>query len=87
MLRKKGYVSRVHYRAWGGQTLNASQTQWNKARSKVRAQVEHIFGDQVQSMRQTLVRGIGIERLRLKIGMANLAYNMRRLTLWQVVST
>jgi len=87
MLRKKGYISRVHHRAWGGQSLNASQIHWNKARSKVRARVEHIFGHQVQAMRQTLLRGIGLERLRLKIGMANLAYNMRRLTLWQVETT
>jgi len=41
MPRKKGYVSRAHYRAWGGQTLNASQTQWSRARSKIRARVDH----------------------------------------------
>jgi len=84
LLHNKGYISRVHHRAWGGQSLTILQTRWNKARSKVRARVEHVFGHQVQSMRQTLVHGIGIERVRLKIGIANLAYNMRRLTLWQV---
>lgn len=87
LLQKKGYISRVHHRAWGGQSLTTLQTRWNKARSKVRARVEHVFGHQVQSMRQTLVRGIGLERMRLKIGIANLAYNMRRLTLWQIIET
>lgn len=86
LLQNKGYVSRVHHRAWRGQSLNGLQERWNKARSKVRARVEHVFGHQVQAMKQTLVRGIGLERIRLKIGMANLAYNMRRLTLWQVES-
>jgi len=84
MLREKDYISRVHHRAWRGQPLNTLQERWNKARSKVRARVEHVFGHQVQSMKQTMVRGIGLERIRLKIGMANLAYNMKRLTLWQV---
>ena len=87
LLQEKGYISRVHHRAWGGQSLTTLQTRWNKARSKVRARVEHVFGHQVQSMQQTLVRGIGLERMRLKIGIANLAYNMRRLTLWQIVET
>ncbi len=86
LLHKKGYISRVHHRSWGGQSLTAQQIRWNKARSKVRARVEHVFGHQVQSMRQTLVRGIGLERIKLKMGIANLAYNMRRLTLWQVTS-
>ncbi len=87
LLQNKGYISRVHHRAWGGQSLTTLQTRWNKARSKVRARVEHVFGHQVQSMRQTLVRGIGLERMRMKIGIANLAYNMRRLTLWQIIET
>lgn len=86
MLRRKGFVSRIHYRAWGGQTHGSLHERWNQARSRVRARVEHVFGHQVQAMRQTLLRGVGIERLRVKIGMANLAYNMRRLTLWQVKS-
>lgn len=84
MLKEKSFISRVHHRAWRGTPLNGLQERWNRARSRVRARVEHVFGQQVQAMRQTLVRGIGLERIRLKIGMANLAYNMRRLTLWQV---
>jgi len=50
----------------------------NAARSKVRSAVEHGFT--VQTSRMALfVRTIGIERVRVKIGMANLAYNFKRL--------
>jgi hypothetical protein len=45
----------------------------------VRARVEHVFGSQHTSMGGKLVRTIGIARASMKIGMQNLAYNMRRL--------
>jgi hypothetical protein len=45
----------------------------------VRVRVEHIFGAQTNDMGGTLVRTIGVVRARAKIGMKNLAYNMRRL--------
>ena len=50
----------------------------NAARSKVRSAVEHVFAHQKGPMNLG-VRTIGIARARIKIGMANLAYNMRRL--------
>ena len=46
---------------------------------KIRARVEHVFGNQHNSMGGKLVRTIGIVRATVKIGMQNLAYNMRRL--------
>ena len=45
----------------------------------VRARVEHVFGSQHTSMGGKLVRTIGIVHATAKIGMPNLAYNMRRL--------
>jgi IS5 family transposase len=45
----------------------------------VRVRVEHIFGAQTNDMGGTLVRTIGLVRAEAKIGMKNLAYNMRRL--------
>ena len=47
-------------------------------RSKVRARVEHVFGQQQNSMGGKIVRTIGIVRARFKIGMMNLGYNIRR---------
>ena len=38
-----------------------------------------VFGDQQTGMGGKLVRTIGVTRARMKIGMQNLAYNMRRL--------
>lgn len=38
-----------------------------------------IFGAQANDMGGTLVRTIGMVRAKAKIGMKNLAYNMRRL--------
>jgi len=43
------------------------------------AMVEHVFGAQACSGIRTLVRTIGLVRAKAKIGMKNLAYNMRRL--------
>ncbi|MGF1607747.1 MAG: IS5/IS1182 family transposase, partial [Rhodothalassiaceae bacterium] len=47
-------------------------------RSKVRAFVEHVFADQKHRM-GLKIRTIGIDRAKIKIGLCNIAYNMRRL--------
>jgi hypothetical protein len=46
--------------------------------SKVRAGIEHVFGAQTDDKGGTLVRAIGIARAKARIGLKNLAYNMRR---------
>ena len=50
----------------------------NAKRSAVRSAVEHVFAGQKHRM-GLFVRTIGIARARIKIGMANLAYNFQRL--------
>ena len=50
----------------------------NATKSKVRARVEHVFAQQKAKM-GLFIRTIGIARARIKIGMANLAYNFQRL--------
>lgn len=47
-------------------------------RSKVRARIEHVSGDQKAGMGVGIVRTIGIARARCKIGMTNLIYYIRR---------
>jgi IS5 family transposase len=79
LLKRRGFTSRVHHRTWQDQTLTKHQQRENRARSRIRARVEHVFGHQVKSMRQTIVRGIGLARIRTRIALANLAYNMSRL--------
>ena len=51
----------------------------NRNRSKIRARIEHVFGAQESSPGGRIVRTIGIVRARAKIGLQNLAYNIRRL--------
>lgn len=53
----------------------------NAGRSKVRAAVEHVFARQKGPM-GLFIRTIGLARARVKIGMANIAYNITRLV-WQ----
>jgi IS5 family transposase len=61
-----------------GKPLTEMQKEDNRSKSKVRARVEHVFGAQAQ-MGGHLVRTIGIERAKVKIGLMNLIYNMMRL--------
>jgi IS5 family transposase len=61
-----------------GSPLTDDQKESNRIKSTVRARVEHIFGAQAQ-MGGHIVRTIGLERARIKIGMMNLVYNMKRL--------
>lgn len=78
-LAARGFTSRIHRRGCRGKPLTARQETANRTRSSVRARVEHVFGSQHTSMGGKLVRTIGIVRATAKIGMQNLAYNMRRL--------
>ena len=71
--------SRIHRRAARNRPLSARQTSANTTRSKVRARVEHVFGQQQSSMGGKIMRTIGIVRARFKIGMMNLGYNIGRL--------
>jgi IS5 family transposase len=79
MLKEKVLTSRIHYKGHRNKPLTKRQEQGNKARSKIRVRVEHIFGAQSNDMGGTLVRSIGIVRAKTRIGFKNLAYNMRRL--------
>jgi hypothetical protein len=54
----------------------------SNARSCPRSAIEHVFADQKHRM-QLLVRTIGIARARTKIGLANIAHNLRRYLFWE----
>jgi transposase, IS5 family len=77
-LAERGRKSHIHRRAARNRPLTAREQQGNTTRSRVRARVEHVFGDQAHAMGGKLVRTIGLVRAKAKIGMQNLAYNMRR---------
>ena len=79
-LRARGLRSHIHRKAKRGKPLTAQARGSNRTRSRERVRVEHVFGAQANDMGGTLVRTIGLARARTKIGLKNLAYNMRRLT-------
>ncbi len=78
-LEELGLKSRVHRQGPRNKALSEREKRGNTTRSKVRARVEHVFGAQSNDMGGTLVRSIGLVRARARIGLKNLAYNMRRL--------
>jgi IS5 family transposase len=78
-LKADGFNSRIHRRGRRNHPLSDAQTRANRAKSRIRARIEHVFGAQETSPGGRLVRTIGIVRARVKIGLQNLAYNIRRL--------
>jgi transposase, IS5 family len=78
-LRARGLKSRIHRKGKRGKPLSEQAKASNRTKSSVRVRVEHVFGAQTFDMGGTLVRTIGMVRAKAKIGMKNLAYNMRRL--------
>ena len=50
----------------------------NRTKSSVRVRVEQVFGAQANDMGGTLVRTIGLARVKDKTGVKNFVYNIRR---------
>ena len=71
--------SHIHHKGERGKPLTNQAKGSNQTKSKVRVRVEQVLGTQAEDMGGTLVRTVGIARAKAKIGMKNLAYNMRRL--------
>ena len=78
-LKARGFKSRIHVRATRSHPLSNAKQEANRKKSQVRARIEHVFGAQQTSPGGRIVRTIGIVRARAKIGLQNLAYNIRRL--------
>ena len=77
MLLRRGFASRIHRKKPKGKAMPERTRVANAQKSKVRSPVEHVFAHQ-KGLMGLFVRTIGLARARLKIGLANLAYNMRR---------
>jgi IS5 family transposase len=77
-LERNGFVSRIHRKKPPRRRMPETTRRANALKSKVRSGVEHVFAVQKDKM-DLFIRTIGIARARLKIGMANLVYNFRRL--------
>ena len=77
-LAATGIVSQICEKGVRDRPLTDMQKTMNRAKSRVRARVEHVFGAQAQ-MGGHIVRTIGATRAWVKVGMMNIVYNMVRL--------
>ena len=77
MLSRRGFLSRIHRKKPKGKPMPERTRIANARKSKVRSAIEHVFAHQ-KGLMGLYVRTIGIARAKIKIGLANLAYNMRR---------
>ena len=77
-IEKNGFVSHVHRKKPKGRAMSAVTRRANNAKSKIRSKIEHVFAEQKERM-GLFIRTIGIARATLKIGLANLVYNIKRL--------
>ena len=80
-LGAQGFRSRIHKRGRRNRPLSEAEARANHRKSKVRARIEHVFGAQENAPGGRLVRTIGIVRAKIKIGLQNLVYNIRRLVI------
>ena len=76
-LADNGFRSRIHRRKPPGKPMARNVARANGRKSKVRAAVEHAFARQKGPM-GLVVRTVGLARAAVKIGLANLVYNMNR---------
>lgn len=77
-LEVMGYRSHVHKKGKRNKPLTEQDKKANTRKSKVRARVEHVFGSMTNEMGGLYFRVIGLGRAKLKIGMMNVVYNMKR---------
>jgi IS5 family transposase len=82
-LRDRKLKSHIHRKGKRGKPVSGQAKGSNRTKSTnsatVQVRVEHIFGAQTNDMGGTLVRTIGLVWAKAKIGMKNLACNLRRL--------
>jgi IS5 family transposase len=78
MINEKGLRSQVHERAYCNSPLTDKQKASNRIKSHIRVRVEHVFGHMVTAMGGLTMHVIGIARIKVKVLLKNLAYNMQR---------
>jgi transposase, IS5 family len=76
-MERHGFRSQVHHRKPKGRPMPPHIRRGNASRSRVRAAIEHVFAHQKGPM-ALCIRTIGIARARVKLGLANLTYNIRQ---------
>lgn len=78
VMEERGVEFKPIERPWRNTPLNGRQKRTNRARSRARARVEHVFATMVMSMRAAWNRCVGRARNAAAIALTNLVYNMVR---------
>lgn len=83
-----GHRSHVHKKGKKNKPLSDVEKKANTKKSRIRARVEHVFGSITNEQGGLYFRVIGLARNTVKIGMMNIAYNMRRfITLHRITTS
>ena len=77
MLADKGYTSHIHRKKPKAKPMPKNIAKANHKKSLIRAKVEHVFAH-TKHHGKLFIRTIGLKRAEVKIGLANLVYNMKR---------
>ena len=70
-------LNRIHEKGYRNKPLTKTQERDNKAKSHIRARVEHVFG-RMNHFGGIFIRTIGERRAGFQIGLLNLTYNITR---------
>jgi len=77
-LKKRKYREHLQRKGCRYKKLTDREAQGNRTRSRIRSRVEHVFGVQAKRAGNLIVRAIGLVRVKAKVGLRNLAYNLDR---------
>ena len=77
-LTATGHTSRIHEKGARNHSLTKAQKSSNKAKSRVRARIEHVFGSMTNELGGITIRTIGLMRAKVQIGLLKLVYNIKR---------
>jgi IS5 family transposase len=77
-LKRRKYREHLQRKGCRHKKLTEREAQGNRTRSRIRSRVEHVFGVQAKRAGSLIVRAIGLVRVKAKVGLRNLAYNLDR---------
>jgi len=71
-------INCIHEKGYRNHPLTKTQESDNRAKSRIRTRIEHVFG-RMQQFGGITIRTIGKKRAEIQIGLMNMAYNISRL--------
>ncbi len=77
-LKQRKYREHLQRKGCRHKKLTEREAQGNRTRSRIRSRVEHVFGVQAKRAGSLIVRAIGLVRVKARVGLRNLAYNLDR---------